>query len=173
MARHHLFNEAYANPVRPRSQMSGDQRKRSASKKSARAMAKSHRRQADASYDAMLEAQDDAWEGGEYQGRYAYENPFYVTPGGQAVGVHSPSRWDAERMEAHGTPSSRRRFNEERHKEVAHGATALEREGHRFHIKKVGDEYRIFDAGGNYMMKFAYSLDKAQAILERLVDVRP
>ena len=40
MARHHLFNEAYANPVRPRSQMSGDQRKRSASKKSARAMAK-------------------------------------------------------------------------------------------------------------------------------------
>lgn len=248
MARH-----ALENPTRHRSQMSGEQRKRSASKKSARAIAASHRRQADASYEAMLEAQDDAWEGGEYQGRYAYDayknprmetinvvvesggkataafslkadvdalwndlkdeyrdetdrlwlavrgkmsggpsrasrvqfdwprrtltfyttrsNPFLVTLGGQAVGV--PDYSDAELEELHSRgltiPVRGRRFDKSHHRRAAAGAAFAEEEGFTLTIKKVGDEYRIIDNHGNDLQKYAYRLEKAQEILEKLL----
>jgi hypothetical protein len=149
--------------------MSGEQRKRSASKKSARAMAKSHRRQADYSYDAMLEAQDDAWEGGEYQGHYAYENPFVVTPGGQAVGSHELSRYEKRQLDIADHPRVSRRFDAEIARKAARGASILEREGIRLNIKKVGNEYRIYDDRGNDLHKFAYSLEKAQDIIEKMM----
>lgn len=352
MARH-----ALENPTRHRSQMSGEQRKRSASKKSARAIAASHRRQADASYEAMLEAEDDAWEGGEYQGRYAYDayknprmetinvvvesggkttaafslkadvdalwdhlkdeyrdetdrlwstvrrkmsggpsrssrvqfdwpsrtltfyttrsNPFHVTPGGTVTGTRERTKEDyllpprygrelegfhrdvafrAAELEAGGSkvprilevrrpgapkpeflvrvpgrkdqyfrlrqraqrylesvytgvpqpaktnpflvtlggqavgvpdysneelwdlhergltiPVRGRQFNRSHHRRAAAGAASLEEEGFTLTIKKVGDEYRIFDNHGNDLQKYAYRLEKAQEILEKIL----
>ena len=89
----------------------------------------------------------------------AYENPFMVTPGGQAVGTHDRPSHTRLRGAALA----------EREAQVARGATSLEREGIRLHIKQVGNEYRIFDHRGNDTQKFAHSLDKARAILEKMV----
>jgi hypothetical protein len=96
-------------------------------------------------------------------------NPFFVTPGGQAVGAADYHRHEKRILDAHGSHRSLREFDPTRHKRIARGASRAESVGDRFHIKQVGGIYKIVDSEGNDTGRYAHSLDKAQYIIEKVL----
>ena len=104
-----------------------------------------------------------------------YENPFYVTPGGQAVGAVDIRR-DYRRgrpMEEMGLHVRTREFDPKYHSLAASGAAFIEDAADlKLTIKKVGNTYHIFDSEGRDTGKYAFSLDKAQDIVEKLASMQ-
>ena len=96
-------------------------------------------------------------------------NPFFVTPGGQAVGAADYHRHEKRILDAHGSHRSLREFDPTRHKRIARGASRAESVGDRFHIEQVGGIYKIVDSEGNDTGRYAHSLDKAQYIIEKVL----
>lgn len=86
-------------------------------------------------------------------------NPFVVTPKGQAIGSHDLPNYTRLRGAALAAREGR----------VARGAMALEAKGTTLRIEQVGNQYQIVDHYGTPTGKYAYSLNKARDMLDRML----